>query len=114
MLYLEHANNVHDMRTQGSIVNYLHHACFSPVKSNWLKAINAGYFATWSSLTASLVTKHLQNWPPPPKAIYVRSAKTFAGHNHVARHSTRIPQNLRESNHMARKYTRTPQNHQES
>jgi hypothetical protein len=59
MLHCEHANNVHEMRNQSDLVAYLHRACFSPVRSTWLKAINAGYFATWPGLTAELVTKHL-------------------------------------------------------
>jgi hypothetical protein len=41
-------------------VDYLHRACFSSIKSTWLKAISAGYFSTWPGLTASLVIKHLQ------------------------------------------------------
>jgi hypothetical protein len=63
MLVCEHANNVHEMRNQSDLVAYLHRACFSPTKSTWLKAINAGYFATWPGLTAELVSKHL------PKSI---------------------------------------------
>jgi hypothetical protein len=59
MLVCEHANNVHEMRNKSDLIAYLHHACFSPTKSTWLKAINADYFATWPGLTAELVSKHL-------------------------------------------------------
>jgi hypothetical protein len=63
MRVCEHANNVYEMRNQSDLVAYLHRACFSPTKSTWLKAINAGYFATWLGLTVELVNKHL------PKSI---------------------------------------------
>jgi hypothetical protein len=78
MLLCEHANNVHEMRNQSDLVAYLHHACFSPTKSTWLKAINAGYFATWPGLTAELVSKHL------PKSI-----ATAKGHRRQERQNLR-------------------------
>ena len=42
------------------LVAFLHAACFAPVKSTFLKAINNNHFTTWPGLTAKLVTKHLQ------------------------------------------------------
>jgi hypothetical protein len=88
MLSCEHANNVHEMRNQRDLVAYLHRACFSPAKSTWLKAIKAGYFATWPGLTAELVTKHL------PKSI-----ATAKGHLRQER------QNLRSTTTPARPKT---------
>jgi hypothetical protein len=52
-------NNVHELTVKQDIVTYLHQACFSPIPSTWLKAIDAGHFATWSGLTIDLVRKHL-------------------------------------------------------
>ena len=42
------------------LVAFLHAACFAPVKSTFLKAINNNHFTTWPGLTAKLVSKHLQ------------------------------------------------------
>jgi hypothetical protein len=57
--YQPTANNVHELTVKLDIVTYLHRACFSPVPSSWLKAIDAGHFATWPGLTIDLVRKHL-------------------------------------------------------
>ena len=57
------ANSVYEQRKQQDIVKYLHQACGSPVPSTWIKAIKAGFFATWPGLTENLVKKHL------PKSI---------------------------------------------
>jgi hypothetical protein len=40
------ANNVLELTVKQDIVTYLHRACFSPVPSTWLKAIDACHFAT--------------------------------------------------------------------
>jgi hypothetical protein len=53
------ANSVYELTKKRDIVRYLHQACCSPVSSTWIKAIDAGYFATWPGLTAELVRKHL-------------------------------------------------------
>jgi hypothetical protein len=57
--FVNSANSVYELVKQGDIVKYLHQACGSPVKSTWLKAIEAGYFTTWPGLTTDLVKKHL-------------------------------------------------------
>jgi hypothetical protein len=41
-----------------NITKYLRRACFSPVKSTWLKAIAAVYLNTLPRLTVVLVCKH--------------------------------------------------------
>jgi hypothetical protein len=50
-------------KTKADLVAFLHAACFSPATSTFLRAIKAGYFATWPGLTPELVTQHL------PKSI---------------------------------------------
>jgi hypothetical protein len=35
-------NHAHDNHNQKDLINYLHVACFSPVKSPWIKAIKMG------------------------------------------------------------------------
>ena len=41
------------------LVSFLHGACFAPVVSTWIKAINNGHFTTWPGLTSDLVRKYL-------------------------------------------------------
>jgi hypothetical protein len=52
-----------ERKTKADLVTFLHAACFSPATSTFLRAVKAGYFATWPRLTPGLVTKHL------PKSI---------------------------------------------
>jgi hypothetical protein len=75
------ANNVHEHRSQKDIVKYLHQACCSPVPSTWIKAIDAGHFATWPDLTSNLLRKHL------PKSI-----ATTKGHLRQERQGLRSTQ----------------------
>ena len=44
--------------THKELVQYLHAACQSPVKSTWIKAIQNNNFVSWPGLTAKLVKKH--------------------------------------------------------
>jgi hypothetical protein len=37
-------NHAHDINNQKDLINYHHAACFSPVKSTWIKAINMEFF----------------------------------------------------------------------
>jgi hypothetical protein len=37
-------NHAHDKNNQKDLINYLHAACFSPVKSTWIRAIKNGFF----------------------------------------------------------------------
>ena len=64
---IQQMNNVYEVNKQRDIVQYLHKAAFSPVPSTWITAINAGFFATWPSLTADLVRKHLDKSPATTK-----------------------------------------------
>jgi hypothetical protein len=41
------------------LINYLHAACFSPVKSTWITAIKNGNVSSWPGLTEHAVEKHL-------------------------------------------------------
>jgi hypothetical protein len=52
-------NHGHDNNNQKDLINYLHAACFSPVKSAWITAIKNGNFASWPGLTEHAVEKHL-------------------------------------------------------
>jgi hypothetical protein len=54
-----HCNHAHDNNNQKHLINYLHAACFSPVKSTWITAIKNGNFSSWSGLTEHAVENHL-------------------------------------------------------
>jgi hypothetical protein len=50
-------NHAHDNSNQKDLINYLHAACFSPVKSTCITAIKNGHFTSWSGLTEHAVEK---------------------------------------------------------
>jgi hypothetical protein len=52
-------NHAHDKNNQKDLINYLHAACFSPVKSTWIRAIKNGNFSSWPGLTEHAVEKNL-------------------------------------------------------
>jgi hypothetical protein len=47
--------HAHDNSNHKDLINYLHSACFSPVKSTWIKAIKNGHFTSWPGLTEHAV-----------------------------------------------------------
>jgi hypothetical protein len=59
----------------------LHAACFSPVKSTWIKAIKNGNFLSWPGLTEHAVEKHLS-----------KSTATTKGHLNQQRQNARTTQ----------------------
>jgi hypothetical protein len=56
----EMSKNVYEFTKIYDATQYLHGEAFSPVTSTLLKAINAGNFATWPTLTAQHVKKYLE------------------------------------------------------
>jgi hypothetical protein len=52
-------NHAHDNNNQKDLINYLHAACFSPIKSTWIKAIKNGNFSSWPGLNEHSVEKYL-------------------------------------------------------
>jgi hypothetical protein len=52
-------NHAHDNNNEKDLINYLHAACFSPVKSTWITAIKNGNFLSWPGLTEHAVEKYL-------------------------------------------------------
>jgi hypothetical protein len=52
-------NHAHENSNQKDLINYLHAACFSPVKSTWIRAIKNGNFTSWPGLIEQAVEKHL-------------------------------------------------------
>jgi hypothetical protein len=60
-------NHAHDNSNQKDLINYLHAACFSPVKSTWITAIKNGNFSSWPGLTEQAVEKHLSKYTSTTK-----------------------------------------------
>jgi hypothetical protein len=56
---ISHCNHAHDNNNQKDLINYLHAACFSLVKSTWIKAIKIGNFTSWHRLNEQNVEKYL-------------------------------------------------------
>jgi hypothetical protein len=52
-------NHAHGNNNQKDLINYLHAACLSPVKSTWITAIKNGKFLSWPGLIEHAVEKHL-------------------------------------------------------
>jgi hypothetical protein len=71
-------NHAHGNNNQKHLINYLHAACFSPVKSTWITAIKNGNFSSWPGLTEHDVEKHLS-----------KSTSTTKGHLNQQRQNAR-------------------------
>jgi hypothetical protein len=71
-------NHAHENNNQKVLINYLHAACFSPVKSTWITAIKNGNFSSWPGLTEHAVEKHLS-----------KSTSTTKGHLNQQRQNAR-------------------------
>jgi hypothetical protein len=71
-------NHAHDNSYQKYLINYLHAACVSPVKSTWIMAIKNGNFTSWPGLTEHAVEKHLS-----------KSTSTTKGHLNQQRQNAR-------------------------
>jgi hypothetical protein len=71
-------NHAHDNNNQKDLINYLHAACFSPVKSTWITAIKNGIFSSWPGLNEHSVEKYLS-----------KSISTAKGHLNQQRQNAR-------------------------
>ena len=73
-LKVNYTNNAYTHKILTNLVTYLHQAAFSPVPSTWIKAIDTGFYATWTGLASNLVQKHLPKSIPTAK-VHMRKAK---------------------------------------
>jgi hypothetical protein len=71
-------NHAHDNNNQKDLINYLHAACISPVKSTWIKAIKNGFFSSWPGLNEHSIEKYLS-----------KSTSTAKGHLNQQRQNSR-------------------------
>ena len=72
------SNSVHELNKKEDVIKYLSTVMWNPVPETWIKAIDAGFFATWPGLTSQLVKKHLS-----------RTIETDMGHLRADRKNTR-------------------------
>jgi hypothetical protein len=54
----EFVNSVYELPNTEQVVAWYHAAAGYPTKASWIKAIDAGFYATWPMLTAKAVRKH--------------------------------------------------------
>ena len=71
------ANSAYHMSTLPALVQFLHRSCFRPIVDTWCKAIDAGYFTTWTGLTSKVLLKHL------PASIEMDKGHLRLTHQHV-------------------------------
>jgi hypothetical protein len=71
-------NNVYDISKVYDTIQYLHADSGSPVPSTFIKAIEAGNFTTWPTLTSQHVKKYLE-----------KSKATIKGHMNQTRKNVR-------------------------
>jgi hypothetical protein len=64
---LELVNSVYELPNQEQVVAWYHAAAGYPTKPTWLKAIEAGFYATWPLLTAKAVKKYYPKTEETPK-----------------------------------------------
>ena len=79
-------NNLEQITTKKGVIDFLHAALFSPVKSTWLRAIRRNHFVTWPGINSTDVAKHLQT-----------SVATAKGHLDRKRKNTRSTQTKQTS-----------------
>jgi hypothetical protein len=65
---------IHKKKTHLELAQYLHAACYSPVKSTFQRAIKNNHFASWPGLTVDVIQNHLP-----------QSVATVQGHLHQER-----------------------------
>ena len=53
-------NSVYELNKKTDIIKFLSAVMWYPVPCTWIKAIDAGFFATWTGLTSQLVQKHIE------------------------------------------------------
>jgi hypothetical protein len=71
----EFINHVYELPNLEQVVAWYHAAAGYPTKATWLKAIEAGFYATWPLLTMKAVQKHFPESPKTSKG-HMRQVKS--------------------------------------
>eukprot|EP00804_Cyclotella_cryptica_P010972 CCRYP_016689-RA/>CCRYP_016689-RA protein AED:0.31 eAED:0.36 QI:0/0/0/1/1/1/5/0/1039 len=75
---LNQAHSVYDLPSTEQAIKWMHAVCGYPVKSTWLKAIQAGNFVGWPLLTVKNVHKYYPDSAEMPRDTSTRHARTSA------------------------------------
>jgi hypothetical protein len=70
-------NNLEQIKSKKGIIDFLHTALFSPVKSTWLRAIRRNHFITWPGINSHDVAKYLQPTTATAKGYLDRRIKNI-------------------------------------
>ena len=54
----EQAHHAYDLPSVGQTIRYLHGAARFPTEDTWIKAIKAGNYNTWPTITPETVRRH--------------------------------------------------------
>ena len=73
--------NLEQLNSKKGIIEFLHTALFSPVKSTWLRAIRRNHFITWPGINSHDVTKYLQPTTTTAKGHLDRKKKNINSTN---------------------------------
>ena len=76
--HIETINSVYELPNLQQVVRWYHAAAGYPTKATWLKAIEAGFYATWPLLTAKAVKKHYPDTDATPKG-HMKRVKSGIG-----------------------------------
>ena len=74
-LHLAQANSVYNLPSIEQAIKWMHAVCGYPVKSTWVKAIQAGNFVRWPLLTAKNVRKYYPETTETPKGHMAQTRK---------------------------------------
>jgi hypothetical protein len=72
---IEFVNSVYELPNLEQVIAWYHAAAGYPTKTTWIKAIEAGFYATWPLLTVKAVKKHYPETDETPKG-HLRRVKS--------------------------------------
>ena len=75
--YLKQANSVYDLPSTKEAIKWMHAVCGYPVKSTWLKAVNAGNYIGWPLLTKRNVNKYYPETTETPNGHMNQTRKNL-------------------------------------
>ena len=74
-LKLSQANSVYDLPSTEQVIKWMHAVCGYPVKSTWVKAVQAGNFVGWPLLNVRNVKKYYPETSETPKGHMAQTRK---------------------------------------
>ena len=75
------ANSFYDLPYTEQAIKWMHAVCGYPVKSTWVKAVQAGNFVGWPLLTVKNVNKYYPEISETPRHTWLKQGRTYAPPN---------------------------------